>query len=652
MKLTKRILQHLAPGELFGPSAPHALHGTYMIGVVPTGDLVSGIVMQAPSTTWGEPTDGGEANADYAKGQFLVCYKAPVGGEDSNLDSLLLRINHEGSIGMLGGIHLMYGRNGALDAGQGWGQVLWSNPQVDVPHLVLTRQALAAAQPFLLATTEAGVTLFRLDADGVMRASFVADIQNLGPYLQFNSNGMLLKNRDAAHTLLSLQSISGQTADIFDLHTTDARIFALTSAALPYTKGASSGYQMFDRDNNAKNFLIYPNAEYLRIFAGADRVIFGRGAAQYGQMLKQVASQSVDIFRIEPSGSTTPFLRVDKNGLLIVKSLAAPADADLGTSELALRWNDTAGTPTVDYKGKDSAGTVVSGSLSKSPDVQRFTSSGTYTKPAGAKLIEIIIQAAGGGGQGGARRVAGAAGLGGSGGGGGARIQRVLQAAAIGATEAITIGAAGTGGIGATVDGGGGVVGTDAGDSSFGSILTAGGGLAPQSATNPGDGGGVFGMISGAGVDGIGGQGALCTNQTPRNAEWGGGSGACDATGGGTGIAGGSSAHGGPGGGGGGGVTTTNVAAAGGQGGGKGYVSGGGGPAGAAAAAAAAATTGGNGLAGTAGGGGGGNAAGVGGRGADGGFGAGGGGGGAGTGANGGRGGDGGPAEIIVIAYF
>lgn len=349
-------------GTILGSATPAALHGASMLGIIPTGDLVSGIVMQAPDDTWGMATDGGEGNADYAKGQFLALYGNPAVGDDSNLDKLRLRINYEGSIGMLGGMHLMYGRNGAL-TGSGWGQVIWSNPQVDVPHIVLTRQALAAAQPFMLALTEAGATVFRLDADGVMRATFVADIQNLGPYLQFNSNGLLLKNRDAAHVIASLRSISGQTADIFDIQTTDARIFAVSNAALPYTKGASSGFMMYDRDNVAKNFLIYPNAEYLRIFAGADRVSFGRGAAQHGVIVKQFPALTADMMRGEPSGSTTPLWRFNKNGLLILKVSTAPADADVSTSEIALWVQDTIGSTRIKAKQKDSAGTVVNKTL-------------------------------------------------------------------------------------------------------------------------------------------------------------------------------------------------------------------------------------------------------------------------------------------------
>lgn len=87
--------------------------------------------------------------------------------------------------------------------------------------------------------------------------------------------------------------------------------------------------------------------------------------------------------------------------------------------------------------------------------VQRFTASGTWTKPAG--LVRVRVMTWGGGGGGG-----GSGGSNGGGGaGGGAYAESVIEAASLGATETTTIGAKGTGGAASTN-------GTDGGITDFG----------------------------------------------------------------------------------------------------------------------------------------------------------------------------------------
>lgn len=99
------------------------------------------------------------------------------------------------------------------------------------------------------------------------------------------------------------------------------------------------------------------------------------------------------------------------------------------------------------------------------PNIQTFTSSGTWTKPAGATVV--MVEAVGGGG-GGANQT-GITGVGG--GAGGSYVCIRLEDGDVGATETVTIGSGGTGGASGSATSG-----TAGGDTTFGSHVTAKGG--------------------------------------------------------------------------------------------------------------------------------------------------------------------------------
>jgi hypothetical protein len=112
---------------------------------------------------------------------------------------------------------------------------------------------------------------------------------------------------------------------------------------------------------------------------------------------------------------------------------------------------------------------------------QEFTSSGTWTKPAGVSVV--YVEAVGGGGSGGVARSTGSNAA--SGGNGGEGAFRTFRAADLGATVTVTIGA---GGAAVTRSTDGATAGNGGGTTSFGTVISATGGAGGTAAVAPSGG--------------------------------------------------------------------------------------------------------------------------------------------------------------------
>lgn len=127
-------------------------------------------------------------------------------------------------------------------------------------------------------------------------------------------------------------------------------------------------------------------------------------------------------------------------------------------------------------------------------DIQTFGSptvsgSFTWTKPAGAKMVEVYIFG-GGGGAGGGGRYATTSGRGGGGGGGGGTVGVwKISAFDLGETVSVTVGAGGAGGASSLADNSTGAAASVGGDSFFGNYKAAGGSIGAIGGTASGGGG-------------------------------------------------------------------------------------------------------------------------------------------------------------------
>lgn len=138
---------------------------------------------------------------------------------------------------------------------------------------------------------------------------------------------------------LAIKARAGQTLEPFSVYDSADNTMVAVSDGVD-----SSGIQIYDWFGDTC------------IFANA------RVAASLIVLLKAHAAQSSDMLALRSSANAT-LSRFDKGGYFMTRKVAAPADADLVASEMALWLDATDGAAKLMVKAKSANGTVVTGSL-------------------------------------------------------------------------------------------------------------------------------------------------------------------------------------------------------------------------------------------------------------------------------------------------
>ena len=215
-----------------------------------------------------------------------------------------------------------------------------------------------------------------------------------------------------------------------------------------------------DYINTASNDVIDGNGNELLTFTAVSSAVnnfnVSNSSAGNDVILSSEGDDSNIDIRLNPKGSGVIVLDSDvtvSSDATITGDAAVTGNTTLTGSLVA----DGLSYPTADgtagqYMLTDGAGTLSFDSPITSVVLQTFTASGTYTPTTGMQYADIFVLGAGGGGGGGTGTTNAGAITGGGGAGGHAF--RLVTAAQVGATAAVTIGSGGTAGSSSGGDGG------------------------------------------------------------------------------------------------------------------------------------------------------------------------------------------------------
>jgi hypothetical protein len=218
--------------------------------------------------------------------------------------------------------------------------------------------------------------------------------------------------------------------------------------------------------------------------------------------LTELAAQAAYTFVGNATGSSAVPTAVDIGALTLKAS-------PVGTDEVMVRDNAASGAwkrsplSAVSSVGSVASFNTLTGAVTTSVVVQKFTASGTYTPTSG--MLHAVIECIGSGGGGGGVTGTMAGSYGGAGGGAGSYSRRLVTAAQVGASQTVTVSAAGAGGVGSGN-------GTAGGDVSVGTLCVGKGGSGGQYTNS--------GQVGVAGAGGVAGTGDINGAGQPGGPSW------------------------------------------------------------------------------------------------------------------------------------
>lgn len=274
-----------------------------------------------------------------------------------------------------------------------------------------------------------------------------------------------------------------------------------------------------------------PRMNTAHTYAGGEEEYFATkryvdGVAIAGAPDSSTTTKGVTKLSYAPISSTNPIAVADTDPRVPTQSENDALAGTSGAPSSSNKYVTNADTSTTAIAGavvRATSGAVIDHSYVQVTDVQAFTTAGTtsWTKPTGAKWVEVTV--IGGGGAGGS----GSAANNSSGGGGGGYGVKKFQASALGSTETVVVGAGGTAGANNTAGGAG-------GDSSFGTttllVAKGGGGGGNTAAAGGAAANGDIKYAGGASSTYGGGGVSTSTDPSPRGGGAGGYNGGTPAT--------------------------------------------------------------------------------------------------------------------------
>lgn len=359
----------------------------------------------------------------------------------------------------IGGLVINSGGTGTISAG------IWNGTAIDVAHGGTGQITLTAHSVLIGNGTTAISQVGPVASTGALLASNGVGSDpgfTTATYPLTTAQGDLLSST-SANTIVSLAKDTNATRYLANTGTTNNAKWDQVALS----NGVSGQLPLANGGTNAN--LTASNGGIFYSTATAGAILAGTATAN--QVLLSGSSTT-------PAWSTATY-PATTTSQQILYSTAANVVGQLTTANSAL-------------PATNSSGTLAMRTFSVVNQV--FTSTGTYTPTSG--MLYCIIQCLGGGGAGGGAAATGAGTTSpGGGGGGGEYAQGVFSAATIGASQSVTIGAAGTGSSGTT--------GGSGGTTSVGStLISCGGGSGGLTAAASGNYAPAAGGVGGTGGTG------------------------------------------------------------------------------------------------------------------------------------------------------